>query len=369
MRYERIGSREAFFLLFSVLSAKVFLSTPQYLAEDAQTAAWLLILLSALWAALGWTMTVAFLRRFPGLSLIEATEQTLGPYLAIPVQFVYTGIFLYVTVVTLRQFAETVLSAVLPITPISVISITLLGASAYACYLGLESVTRTARFFVPAVVVLVTGLLLLAIPSGARTDQLLPLLGPGPVALLWRSLERSSLFVEVLLLGVLVPNLKEPEKMPRVGYLAIFASALFLLAVQVVFEMLFPYPAGAKTPFPLLAVARLINIGRFLQRVESLFIFAWIFAAATNLSGVLYATISSYAQLLHLKSYRPLAAAFFVLAVALSFFPSNLVEAMALDRNVLRVWGAVLAFGFPILLWGIAAIRGKGGHQHAESRG
>jgi len=369
MRHEQIGSREAFFLLFAVLSAKVFLSTPRYIAEDAQTAAWLLIVLAALWAALGWAIMVAFLRRFPGLSLIEAVEQTLGPYLALPVQLVYTGLFVYVTVVALRQFAETVLSAILPITPISVISVTLLGASAYACYLGLESVTRTARFFVPVVVFLVTSLLLLAIPSGARADQLLPLLGPGPVALLWRSLQRSSLFIEVLLLGVLVPNLKEPEKMPRVGYQAIFASALFWLAVEVVFQMLFPYPAGAKNPFPLLAVARLIAIGRFLQRVESFFIFAWIFAAAIKLSGMLYGAISSYAQLLHLKSYRPLTAPFLVLVLALSFLPSNLIEATQWDRGALRVWGAVPAFAPPLLLLGIAAIRGKGGRERARHKG
>lgn len=369
MGKEQIGAGEATFLMFSIVSAKIFLSMPRYLMADGETAGWLLTLLSGLTGALGWSLVVLFMRRFPGRSLIQAVEETLGPYLGLPVQLLYVGVFVAITAVVVRQLAETVITVILPTTPISVIIGTLLAAAGYACYLGMEAVARAARFFVPIVVVLVILILLLVLPSGARLTQTLPLLGPGPLPLLWRAVLRGSLFVDILLLPILAPNLKEPEKMARIGYQSILWSTLFWSAVVLVFQMLFPYPAAAKDPFPLLALARLISIGRFLQRVESFFIFAWIFATAAKLSASLLGAIASFAQTFHLRAYRPLAVPMTVLVMAISFLPQNLVEATHWDRDILRVWGAVPGFLLALVLWGIAAARGKGGQRDAGQKG
>ncbi|MGE5589246.1 MAG: GerAB/ArcD/ProY family transporter [Bacillota bacterium] len=368
MGREQISTTDATYLMFSVISAKIFLSVPRYLVLDGETAGWLFVLMAGATGALGWTFVVLFMRRFPGRSILQAVEETLGPYLAIPANLLYTFIFLIITAVVIRQLGETVISAILPTTPISVIIGTLLAVAVYTCYLGKEAVARVARFFMPVIVALVLAILVLSLPSGARPSELLPLFGPGIGTLLMRSISRSSLFVEVLLLPLLVPHLKEPEKMARIGYQAILWSTLFWLAVTAVFLMLFPYPEAVKNPFPLLALARLINIGRFLQRVESVFIFAWIFAAAAKISATLLASTLSFAETFHLKAYRPMVFAFSVLAMSLSFLPPNIIEAMRWDREIIRVWGALPGFVLPLVLWGIAAARGKGGQQRAGEK-
>lgn len=369
MSKEQIGTSEATFLMFSIISAKIFLSVPRYMMVDGETAGWLFVLLSGVTGALGWSLVVLFMRRFPGRSLIQAVEETLGPYLGFPVQMLYVAIFLVITAVVVRQLAETVITVILPTTPISVIIGTLLAAAAYACYLGMESVARVARLFAPIVVVLVLVILLLSLPSGARLTQTLPVFGPGPFLLLWRAVPRSSLYIDVLLLPLLVPNLKEPEKMAHIGYQSILWSTLFWSAVVLVYQLLFPYPAGSENPFPLLALARLISVGRFLQRVESFFIFAWIFAAASKLSATLLAAIAAFAQTIHLKAYRPLAFPMTVLVMAISFLPQNLTEATHWDRDILRIWGAAPGFLLALILWGIAAARGKGGQPDVGQKG
>ncbi len=368
MTKEQIGSAEATFLMVALLSAKAFLTMPRYMMLDGTTAAWIEVILTSLVATLGWAGIVLFMRRFPGRSLIQAVEEVLGPYLAFPVQIVYVGIFVWVTVVVVRQFAETVLTVILPVTPISIIVTALIGVAAYTCYLGIEAVARVARYFVPIVFILVLLLMLLVLPAGARLARIFPLLGPGLGPLLWRSIPRSSLYLELLLLPILLPSLKEPQKMARIGYEAILWTALLWLVVVLVFELVFPFPAGAYNPFPLLALARLISIGRFIQRVESLFIFAWIFAAAAKLAASLLAAILAYAQTFRLRTYRPLTFPFAVLVIALAFVPDNLVAAMRDDREVLRLYGFIPAFVLTFLLWGVAVLRHKGGALRDEKK-
>lgn len=369
MRTEQIGTAEATFLVFAMLSAKIFLTLPRYMMEDAQTAAWLLVLLSGAAGALGWSALVLFMRRFPGRSLIQAVEETLGPYLALPIQLLYMSFFVIVSALVLRQFAEAILTVVLPLTPISVIASTLMAAAAYASYLGVEAVARAARFFIPITVALVLLLLLLILPTSARLTETLPLLGPGIGPLLKWALIRSSLFIDVLLLPVLLPSLKEPEKMARIGYNAILWTILFWTLVVLVFQMSFPYPAGAANPFPLLAIARLINIGRFLQRVEAFFIFAWVFAAAAKISAALLGAVISYAETFHLRIYRPLVIPLALLILAMSFIPRDFYLAMTWDRAFLRVYGAIPVFILPLILWGVARVRRKGGKRDAQQKG
>ncbi|MHB9146384.1 MAG: GerAB/ArcD/ProY family transporter [Symbiobacteriia bacterium] len=368
MKREQIGTAEATFLMVAILSAKAFLTMPRYMMLDGATAAWLEVILTGLVGALGWAAIVLFMRRFPGRSLIQAVEEILGPYLALPVQLLYVGTFLWVTAVVVRQFAESVLAVIMPVTPISVIITTLLGAAAYACYLGIEAVARAARYFIPIIFTLVVLLMLLVLPAGARLNRLFPLLGPGLGPLLWRAVPRSSLYLELLLLPILAPSLKEPGKMARIGYQSIVWTALLWLMVVLAFELVFPFPAGTSNPFPLLALARLIHIGRFIQRVESFFIFAWIFAAAAKLSASLLAAMLAYAQSFRLRTYRPLAFPFAVLATALALLPPNLVVAMHDDREVLRLYGFIVAFVLTLLLWGVAVLRHKGGAPSGDKK-
>lgn len=364
MTEHNIDRREAVALGVFFASAQLFLAFPRTVVELGATAAWIITLIASLVAPLSWVAMRGLLNQHPRRSLITATEAALGPIFGTAVNLIYFAFFQMAAAVALRSFSENFIESVLPNVELEVVVLMLIGTATFVSWLGLEGIARTCWVFGPFALI---GLLVL-FSSGLLTHTepgaLFPLWGPGVDQVVSFGLIRSSLLAELLILGVIAPSLRSPKELNRAAWTTFIITGVLFTGSVVIFLHIFPYPSAARINFPLLEMSRVIILGRWFQRVESLFLVIWIVSAVLMLATATYGAAATLAQVLQLPHYRFLLYPLATLLYALAMIPDSLPAAVSWDADFLRVYGSGVFILLPALTWLISSIRRKGGTEH-----
>lgn len=358
-----IGLREGTLLVFTILSAMLFLQFPQYLISVGGTAGWQVALVVTGVAMLLLLPLGALAKRFPGQGLAEIAQATAGLFFGTVLTLV-VGTWLFASgVLTLRNFTETFLVAILPNTPPSALMLVAMGCAIFASYKGLEAIARSTLILLPLIAL---GILLVLAFSLARIDTslLFPLWGHGLVNTVTGGAYYASMAAEVIFLLASGYAFRDGKILRASGLWGTLLFGLGATATVAVLVGTFGAPIASQNPFPLFNLARIVYLGRFLQRTESLIVMFWFFAAAVRLSVLLHSAIVTLGGGLRLPAYRPLIFPLSTIMVALALVPKDYVTVLRLDRDWIRPSGFVI-LAVPALLWLLAAIRGKGAARDA----
>ncbi len=359
IRDGHLGVAEVFGIMFIIVGTKAFLSFPQSLALDGHGAAWLILIISGLLALAALKLLYYLRRPFQDIGFPGIVDLTLGPYLGVALNVLFATQIIFLVALRLRHYADAVITAFLPETPISVVAGCLAAGIAYLAYSGLETIGRTALFFLPWILGGIL-LIILGVANWYEPAALFPLLGPGPGQLLYQGVLRASTAFEILVFFLIMPLTQLTRKAAdsyRAAVTGLVTVFLALTVVQVTYAMTFPYPLGSNESLPLLRMARAIYWGRLFQHLEPIFLFVWVFSAITDLSASLYAASRVTAGGLKLPVYRPLIFPLILLAFALSFLPPTQPMAFYWDAEMLGSYGIIPAFVIPAAILALARWR------------
>jgi len=361
----RIGTNEAVAATVYFLASKLFISFPQQMATVGLTAAWVIPIISFSTGALGFLIIAALLKRYPGKSIVEISEQIAGPVFGNLATLGYFAFFFAATILVMRQFSETVGTALLPRTPLSVITAIFVLATLIAVYLGGEAITRAAFLAAPLIVITLVFLNILSLPQ-ANLDAMFPIFGPGPGKLLYHGVIHSAIAGEVMFLAVVAPQLRDGHKVKTMGLIAIAITTFFTSVSVLVFVTVFPYPLCLHIPYPGYETSTLIYVGRFFQRVEVAFVFLWVISGCIELALGAYTSTMILARMLKLPIYRPIVPAVAIIGYTLAFTPPDVPTATRLDFELVRTFGGIAVFVVPALLLLVAQVREARGTRRGE---
>jgi spore germination protein (amino acid permease) len=361
----KIGETEAVTLLVAVIIGKVFLSLPSAMANQGGSAAWQIILLAGLVTLLLFSFIHQFMLLMGDNDDFPTTvERLAGRYLGGIITILIVLLLLVDLGLVVRQFAEMIVLIALPETAISYIVFCLIGAAALVAYLGIQTIARASYLTFPLTLGAIFIIALLTYPSW-NSDWLFPLLGKGIDNTLKNGVLFSSEFTEIQLL-YLLPFVFYTKQVKRIGYKAIIISTGIFLLVVVTYILTFP-PSVATEPYlPLYMMARGVYLGRFLQRIEAVFVIFWVISGYLWIATGLYGFVRLLSDYLKLADYRPLVLPGAVLATAIAFIPANLPDAMMFVVKYYRTYGFLWVFGIPALLLLVARLRGKGAPRAKE---
>lgn len=271
-----VDSREAATLVLAAIVTESFLTFPAALVDEGDTAAWLIMLVAVLIGVLAFLPLAALMEKFPGKSIIEVGETLLGPWVNTLFVLAFLAFFLVTTASILRQYAERTVTVAVPQLPISAAMIGMLLGAVVACTLGLEAMARSAWLMLYFSVAAILLVLVLPYPYW-NPSYLFPLWGAGPVKIITAGLLRSSIMGEVLLLALIQPALKKPA-IRGPGLWSILVAALIMVSGQLSMQATFPVPVFREMTLPSFELAKLIYFGRFVQRLEPVFMPLWAMA-------------------------------------------------------------------------------------------
>jgi spore germination protein (amino acid permease) len=336
-----INYRGAVALLLTYNLTKAFLVFPERMSKGAQTAAWLVPILSAAVSVLWLWALVAVLKAHPGQSIIAITNS-----LASPVVGVILGVVFFIYNVGLvstggREIADALVTVILPLTPVVLILILMYAVATYIALIGLENLARVCIFGVTSIVGLVVLLSVLSINEW-RWDSVFPLLGPGLAQLGKVSLVRQAVYSEIMALGIFASYLRKSEDTGRAARRALLVSALTLSLVVLNCQMVFPYPSLAEIPVPFLRVTRLIFIGRFFQRFDALLVPVWLAAGVLKLSVGIMVGALALGCVTGLRSLKLLIPVTALLSLTASILIPSFALTIYLDFDIVRPYSVFL---------------------------
>ena len=343
------GPTEAIILLTMSTTARVFLPYPRFLAEIGGPAAWMTPLGGLVVALIGVHVATLVLRKSPDKTIIEITEEALGPVLGMAFNIVTAMFFMAVAALFTREFSEAMIIAALPSTPISVIAFTFLFAGLLGAYLGIETMARSARLMYPYAIGGIIILLLALIPRW-NVYNILPILGNGPLRVFGEGTFSTSGVTEIILAAVLVQAMGGVEKFRHIGFRSMIIAFLILIALQLTLSLTFSWEVVTENTLPFYRLSRTIYLSRFFQRVEALFIFIWSIIGALKIALTLYGASVTLSRALKLPDYRPLIWPLGLSVYILSFLPPDMPAAVKLDADFLSPFALIPNYLLPLLL-------------------
>jgi spore germination protein (amino acid permease) len=351
------GTYESTCVLLVILSTQIFLNLPRFFMETAWTAGWILTVYITVLAFLIFQLIAYLYRSFEGWDLLDLGEYVGGAAGRIIVGLVFLAVFIFITSVVLREFSENIKIISLNRSPISFVTTFFMIGMVVAAYIGIEAIARFSAIAVPAIVV---GYISIIAGSATYFDvsRLFPILGNGPKELFIKNLRMISVYSGLLMLYFLYPIIKKQVFFKRVGFRAIAMAGFLMTIGTLAFSLIFQYPTGTENFLPVYQMARLIQIGRFIARVESIFVFMWVTSALMYLSTLLFFICYTFKKAFRLEYYRPLVFPASVLIFAISFMPDNLIKTIALE-DFYRHYAWITSFLLPLILLAAAGLKRK----------
>jgi spore germination protein KB len=356
----RLGVFEATALIVILISYKVLLTSPRQLTELVATAAWLTTLISCGAAIVGFVFIYLLLKRFPNKNIIAIFKEVYGKYVYfIPSILVYL-IFIYNLSITLREFSETLKSYILPKTPIPFIILVILISVIFVSILGLEVIARMASLATPPLLIGFFLILILGVNT-YRFYNITPLLGTGTGMILKHGLLRSSVYGDVFILTIIATSMQGISHIKKVGFIGLPIAGVLVSVGLLCFNLASPYHVASEFLAPIIQLARDIEYGRFIQRLEPLSGFEWVFASLIALTAIFFVTLKVYCELFEIKNHKPLTFSLGLIIFCLSSFEQNISEVIMGQILIVREFSWIIYFILPLFTLIIAVIRGKKG--------
>ncbi|MGE4274373.1 MAG: endospore germination permease [Desulfitobacterium sp.] len=298
-------------------------------------------------------------KRFPHQTIIQYSQTIAGKGGRVAGVFLLSY-FIHQTAISLALFSLFITSVSMPTTPILFLALSLLLACAYAAYQGIEVIGRLSELFVPIILVAIATIVLL-LARDMQFKFLQPFLERGIFPVLGGSFLIVNITYELIEFAMLVPYLNQRSKAKTV-YISTFFTIAPIYAMLAISILAILGTGAASRNFPFFSVIRLLNVGNFIERVESIHFAIWILGSFLKFSIEYYIIVLGLSQVLNLRSYKPLILPTGSILASLSLLVApSLVELLSFHASVAKfLYNIFFIYLFPFILLLIAIIRKKG---------
>ncbi|WP_340025434.1 endospore germination permease [Paenibacillus sp. FSL K6-1096] len=365
-KHSGISLRQFYIMTFGLTIGTSILVIPSGLAHTAREDAWIAALCSLLINLAMVVLYLAIARLYPGRNLFEILEAGFGRWIGKIISLLYLFYFLILTGTLLGDLSFFMSSEILPETPVEAIQIVFLSAAVMSASLGIVVLARVGELLFPWVLFLFLILVLTLIPR-IEWNYIRPVLEGGlrPVLLAGY---HSAMYQELIVLMVFLPLVSKPKSGERALLLGTFAGDMLLSIIVLLSLLILGIEQTENSTFPAFALAKTINIGNILQRIEGIMITIWVLSFFIKISLLYLSILQGVQNVFQLKNPRlliyPLAVLFMIVAW------NTYINTVYVNEIIAKVWGnfsAIYLVFLPLLVYVIALIRRKLAASAAKS--
>lgn len=148
------------------------------------------------------------------------------------------------------------------------------------------------------------------------------------------------------------PLLKKKEDFKKIAYISIGISCFFLFLAVTSLLLLFSFIISSENLLSIYLVTRIIEFGRFLQRIDVLFMLIWILAIFSYVCITLSYSLYAFKKAIKSKHSNGLIYAFTAIIFATSLIDQNIAYSRFVETVAYKyiVLGVVFGLGFLILI-------------------
>ncbi|GAA3413144.1 endospore germination permease [Paenibacillus hodogayensis] len=276
-------------------------------ASDAGRDAWIAILLSAsigMLVILGYTVLANMM---PGLTLVEWFPKQFGPWLGIPIAWLYPLLFIYDAARGISDLEGLVPVTLLPGTPTWVILGCMMLVIVYLLFSGVEVIFRLAGLLLPIILLsFLLELLLLLSSQSIILSNIFPILGEG-WGRVWKSVWPFGIlqtFGETIEFAMLWTFLKQDGKLTRINLIAVMVSGITITVFDMFAIMVLGESVFQRNVYPLLVLLKQLSISDFLDNLDALGVMHFMTTTLLKITLHLITAVLAIRKLTRSQGYR-----------------------------------------------------------------
>jgi len=357
----KISVRQFMVLVTLYTIGSAILVIPSAIAAYAKQDAWIAAIVGVGAGLLLVWLYLAVGNLFPHMTLMELNEKLLGKWLGKTVSLLFTTtLFVSAPPFILFYLGNFMTTQILPQTPIQAINIFFAIIVVMGMRLGLETLARSAEILFPWFVLLFIGLVLFISPQ-IKLENLSPVLGTGVKPLLPATLSFLSIaYLPLVVFLMIFPYVNQQQEARKAFFIGSLAGGLVMIIMIALAILVLGADITERQMYPSYALAKKINVGNFLQRIEAIMAVMWFISLYFKLTFYFYSAVVGFSQIFNLKDYRPLVLPFGMLLVVLSLIiVPNVVYGQTWDAKTWMPYSLTIGFLYPVLLLGVSACRKK----------
>ncbi len=192
-------------------------------------------------------------------------------------------------------------------------------------------------------------------------ERFFPVLGYGFNATFLNGITNIFSLGGIAFLFFISPILKDYKKLKKISVISIVISSLYLFLSVASMLFVFSYASSSDQTIAVLSLTRTIEYGRFLQRVDAIFVLIWILLALSYISIVLAFNLCIFKKITSISNSKAMVFSFIALLFGLTFFVDDVSEGKFIHEIVYKNFELILVFvvSFAILLIANLKIRLK----------
>lgn len=362
---DKISLRQLQILLILDIFGAGVIFLPRIAAEYAEQDAWICIILATLAVMFFAFIMVSVAKRFPNQSFVDYTSKLLSRPIGILLSIVFVIKMTLSASFILRFFVEISREILLENTPFSVVGGIMLIICAYSASKGLEGRARLAEILI---FVVILPLIFVCIVAASDVDfsNVLPIVSSDTENILRGGYEALFAFTGLELCMLIFPRLNKTGD--AVKSIVTAAAALgFLMTVITVVAIAKFGPFGLKRQlWPVLEMMDAIDSpGSLLERQGALVMSFWIVSVFASINAYLYHSSIMLKEICKKGKHSMYILILLPVIFGLSFFPSNIFEALEYINVVNHTLGAAFIIVVPAVLLIVAKLRKAGAGNEA----
>jgi len=359
---EKISARQFGILVALYSIGTSILIIPTVMAAEVKQDAWIAALLGVGFSLLLAGLYVTVGNLIPAMSFVTLMEELLGKWLgkAISLTLVF---FAFITASELLYIVGNFITTqIMPETPMQSITIVFTCVVIMGVRLGIETLARLAEILFPLFVFLFLVLVILISPQ-VEVEKIQPVLEADFKDLLRAAIYFTSVFSlsTVILLMVFPASVNRPKEAKKTLFSGTIIAGIALIVIIALSILVLGVEITQRQTYPSYALAKKINVGNFLQRIEIIMAGMWLITIYFKLSCYFYVSVLGLAQILNAKDYRflTLPMGFVMVALSMVVHP-NVLHSVEYNKEPWLSYVSTYGLFLPLLLLGVYAFRKKG---------
>ncbi|MDR0267138.1 endospore germination permease [Paenibacillus sp.] len=296
----------------------------------------------------------------PEMTLVEFNNKILGKMLGTVLSLLFVVYFLLGAAANIREIGDFMTTQIMPETPIQAIHIMFLCIVVMAVRLGLETFARAGEIFFPGFVLFFILFVLFLLPQ-VHIENIQPVFGEGFISILRGSIIPATFSpLELVVFFMIMPYVNQPKHILRSFTMGALIGGIALILLILLTDLVLGAEATASKMYPSYNLAKKINIGQFLERIEAILSLMWFVTIFFKIVLFTYGITLGLSQIFKLKEYKVLTmpCAVFIMVLSICIAPNIVYYTDA----ILWYWPFLdLTFDvlFPSLLLGVYILRKK----------
>ena len=287
MNDEKLNYLEAIFLVVIVMVTHIILEFPNVIIKNCGTSSLLNVLFITVLVLLFFKVVYNLFKPFEGNNILYVSEYVGGKKFRKITSLIYTIYLIFISSITLRHFCENLKVVYFPNANLVMLIGTFIITAIIVNKFGSKSIIKANTLLVP--LILVTMIIIFVFSTKeASISRFLPILGNGFNQTFVKGMQNIYSFGGLIYLYLITSDLKNIQDYKKVGIASILLSAGYLLLSVASLLTLFPFLVNGSNVLSIYLSTRTIRLGKFLPRIDTIFMFTWIFNFLLYLSIIMY---------------------------------------------------------------------------------